>query len=625
MKNHLAIIIIFIISVSLCSDKEEKVKERIKKLYGENKEIKGEYEKDLSVTCHNGIFVGLKKNDVLSFKGIPYAKPPIGNLRWKSPVLAEDSNKVYQAYYFGKSPIQTEWPSEVGSYYPISEDCLTLNIWLNTKNESKDKTVMAFLHGGSYGWGGTSDPLYDGYNLINKFSDIILVTIEYRVGMFGFIDFSDVEGGEDYKTSGNLGVLDQICALNWIKKNIEKFGGNPERVTVFGESAGAGSVLLLPLIDGTQGLFKRIIAESGSINLSFSPEETKLFTEKLLKETGAKNMKELVNISIDKLIEINEKLNDNNNFPKRDGVVIPGDLYGAYKSGNGSNIDMLLGSNKDEARYWINEMGYYSSILSGMFIYEHSIPILFENNIKKLTDDDKKLVDNFMDHLDDKKVWKLTEFYNELLFRVPMNKQAELHSEAGGNTYVYHWAYPGEDQTIGACHAIELSYIFNNLQETIYTGNKINKELADEAQEMWVNFARNGDPSTSNHKWEKYNAKTRKIMILDENIHMEDDLKKDQRLLIEPLLKYYFNGNYGNLSLNVPQFYKIIAQVVGTLLIIIGIIVIIIVFIVKAIKKRRKKLKERELDIDDDNDENEEQKEQEGKANNEMGLFEKIN
>ena len=273
MKNLLTI---FIIPIILCFDKEEKAKERIQKLYGENKEIIGEYDESLSAICHNGIFVGLKTNDVLSFKGIPYARPPIGSLRWKSPVLAEDSSKVYQAYYFGKSPIQSEWPSELGSYYPQGEDCLTLNIWLNTKNESKNKTVMAFIHGGSYGWGGTSDPIYDGYNLINKFSDIILVTIEYRVGMFGFIDFSDVEGGEEYKSSGNLGLLDQICALKWIQKNIKQFGGDSEKVTVFGESAGAGSVSLLPLIDGTEGLFKRIIAESGSINLSFSPEETNI-------------------------------------------------------------------------------------------------------------------------------------------------------------------------------------------------------------------------------------------------------------------------------------------------------------------------------------------------------------
>ena len=171
---------------------------------------------------------------------------------------------------------------------------------------------------------------------------------------------------------------------------------------------------------------------------------------------------------------------------------------------------MLLGSNKDEVRYWINEMDYEYPYLSGMFVYKNGLPILFENNMKRLSDEDKKYVDNFMKLQKGKKVWKITEFYNELIFRIPMNKQAEFHSDSGGNTYVYHWKYPGEDQTIGACHAIELSYVFNNLQENIYTGNKINKELANEVQDMWINFARNGNPSTSQHIWENIILKQEK-------------------------------------------------------------------------------------------------------------------
>ena len=230
----LIIIMIILLVIFIPRTENDPNKERIADLIGENKIITGEYAKNLSVTCNNGIFVGLQKDNVLSFKGIPYAKPPIGNLRWKRPILLENSNKVFQAYYFGKSPIQTEIESELGSYYPQSEDCLKLNIWLNTKNESTDKTVMVFIHGGSYGWGGTSDPLYDGHNLVNKFPDIILVTIEYRLGVFGFIDFSSLDEKGEYKSSSNLGLLDQICALKWIKKNINNFGGNPDNITIFG-------------------------------------------------------------------------------------------------------------------------------------------------------------------------------------------------------------------------------------------------------------------------------------------------------------------------------------------------------------------------------------------------------
>jgi len=190
--NYILFILYF--SLSRCYSYEEK-KKYMKNLYGENKEIIGDYDRNLSIACNNGIFVGKKKGNVLSFKGIPYAKPPIGNLRWKDPVLAEDNNKVYEAYYFGKSPLQIEMNEHLGSFYPQSEDCLHLNVWLNTKDSSTGKTVMVFIHGGAFTSGATSDPVYDGYNLINKYEDIIYISIEYRLNILGFINLSSVSGG----------------------------------------------------------------------------------------------------------------------------------------------------------------------------------------------------------------------------------------------------------------------------------------------------------------------------------------------------------------------------------------------------------------------------------------------
>ncbi len=156
--------------------------------YHENKEIIGDnYNKDLSVKCNNGTFVGLKDGDVISYKGIPYAKPPIGLLRFKAPVEASNSDKTYEAYYFGKSSMQTKCDSEMSSHYKQGEDCLTLNIWKNATNNSNKKPVMTFIHGGSFQWGGTTDPLYEGTNFIQAHNDVILVTINYRVGILGFL------------------------------------------------------------------------------------------------------------------------------------------------------------------------------------------------------------------------------------------------------------------------------------------------------------------------------------------------------------------------------------------------------------------------------------------------------
>ena len=560
-------IILFIFPILLCSSSEEK--KLMQNLYGENKEIKGDYDKTLSKTCNNGIFVGTKKGNVISFKGVPYAKPPIGNLRWKEPVLAEDSSKVYQAYYFGKSPIQSEWKLQLASYYPQSEDCLYLNIWVNSKDNSTNKPIIVFIHGGSYGWGGTSDPLYDGNNLVEKYQDIIFISVGYRLGILGFINFSSVSGGEKFKASTNLGLLDQICALKWIQNNIKNFGGDPTKVTLMGQSSGASSISLLPLIDGTEGLFKRIIAESGSLSLTFSTDETKELTKRLLKESGAKNMDDLIKLSEAKLIEIANEIDDYDNYAVRDGNILPFDLYDAYKSGKTKNIDMLLGSNKDETRYWIKTLYYYTEIISGKFIYTHGLPILYESDLKKMNNEDKEYVDEFMNTLNDKKIWKITEFYNEIIFRIPMNKQAEYHSEVGGNTYVYHWKYPGEDEDMGACHNIELSYTLNNLENTLFTGKKINKKLANKVQDMWINFVRTGDPSTSEITWEKYDTDKKKTMILDEKIEMVEEYKDEQKEILEPLLKYYLNGNFAQMSYNVPQVYRIALQAIGTLLILI--------------------------------------------------------
>ena len=579
--------LIAVFSLSGCGTVEfDEAKAQIRALYGENLIIEGDYDDSLAAVCSNGVFVGLEDNGVISFKGIPYAEPPVGNLRWKNPVPVSDSETVFQAYYFGHSPIQTEWPSEEGSYYPQSEDCLTLNVWSNANGPAEGKTVMVFFHGGSYGWGAVSDSMYDGHNLIEKYPDVILVTVEYRLGILGFIDFSSVPGGEEYSTSGNLGLLDQVCALKWIQKNISAFGGDADNVTIFGESAGAGSVSLIPLIDDADGLYKRIIAESGSVAFTYSKAECRNLTKLLLEKSGCSTMSELTALSGDELAALNEELNDYNNFPERDGVVLPEDLYGAYANGDAAKADMLIGTNADEVRYWIAEMGYYLNGVSGMPIYRHGIPVMYENNRKRLTDEEKQSVDTFLSMENDQKIWRLTELYNELLFRIPAMKQAELHAGNGNHVYTYYWTMPGEDERVGACHAIELTYVFNNPQVTIYNGNLYSRELADTVQDMWVSFARSGDPGTGAIRWQPYDSQTRMTMVFGEDIHMESDLKADERKLVEPLLEHYFNGCYSQLDLMVPQIWRIVGQVLATV-ILFG---VVIVCFVAFIRRKRGKL-----------------------------------
>ena len=525
---------------------------RVRDSYGVNQLITGEYDAALSAKCHNGIFVGKSESDVLAFRGIPFAKPPVGELRWKAPEAAEDCTDVFEAYYNGKSPIQTEWPSEQASYYPQGEDCLYLNLWKNQADPTEKKPVMVFFHGGAYGWGGTVDPLYDGRNFVTKQSDIILVTVGYRTGLMGFVDLSYLEGGEDFPDAPNLGLLDQIEALRWVQKNIAAFGGDPDNVTIFGESAGGGSASLLPIIPQAKGLFRRAIAESGSVVLTFSKEECRDFTRRLIREAGTKKMSDLMALSEEQLQKINEAVNSYNNFPQRDGRLIPVDPYLPYEEGATKDVDILIGTNSEEMNYWIGEVG-------GVIPFRFTIPIKYENDLRLLNHEEKQRVKRFMSVMKGHSMFRMARFYDELMFRLPAVAQAEAHAEHGGKAYMYLWTIPSTITMRNACHAVELAYVFGNREETIYTGQVADEKISDTIMQMWTNFARTGNPSTDRVIWERYNGTKRATMILSETPHLQDDPLSGRRKLLFPLLKHMINPSYADLDYNVPFVKKVIA------------------------------------------------------------------
>jgi para-nitrobenzyl esterase len=211
----------------------------------------GNYDKSLAVKCINGTFVGKKAENIISYKGIPFVgQQPVGNLRWKAPVDVTPSDGVYEAYNYDKAPIQ-----EVGdpaTRFGTSEDCLYLNVWqADEPTASKKKPVIVWIYGGAFDVGGATDPTYDCTNFLKENPDVIVVTVNYRINILGFFHLSHLPDGKDYQDSQNLGLLDQLKALKWVHENIAAFGGDPDNVTIWGESAGAGSCTLLPLIKGS--------------------------------------------------------------------------------------------------------------------------------------------------------------------------------------------------------------------------------------------------------------------------------------------------------------------------------------------------------------------------------------
>ncbi|MBO6207744.1 MAG: carboxylesterase family protein, partial [Lachnospiraceae bacterium] len=308
----------------------------------------------VKVVCENGIMLGQSEEGVISFKGVPFAKPPTGKLRWKAPQAPDPSGDEIRCYDFGYTALQSEWPSEPASYFPKNEDCLTLNIWENKRviDSKEPKPVMVFFHGGAYGWGGTTDPMYNGQNFAKAHDDVILVTCNYRLGLMAFPDFSKIEGGGDY-TDINLALRDQIAALQWIKKNIAGFGGNPDNVTIFGESAGSWSVTALAISPKARGLFRRVIAQSGEM-VARDRKEAQKYADFVMKASGAKNMKELLAISGDEWMKLDSEkgIADECCFIVIDEDIIPKDLDKAFEEAAKSGVQMIMGSNSDEWNYF---------------------------------------------------------------------------------------------------------------------------------------------------------------------------------------------------------------------------------------------------------------------------------
>ena len=210
---------------------------------------------DLSVKTRYGTFNGfVDKQGVKTWLGIPFAQPPVGKLRWRAPEPLKPSNKTRDAKKFGFTAMQVVDENELASKNPQSEDCLTLNIW--TRGQKKNLPVMVFIHGGGFQTGGSSDPLYNGSNFAAA-NDVVIVTINYRLAVFGFVNFGAIDSA--FEGTGYLGLKDQVAALAWVKENISAFGGDPDNVTIFGESAGAISCMMQMVIPAAKGLFGKAI------------------------------------------------------------------------------------------------------------------------------------------------------------------------------------------------------------------------------------------------------------------------------------------------------------------------------------------------------------------------------
>ena len=497
----------------------QEIRETLKQMFGgENKPIVGgNYDKSLAVRCINGTFVGRKTEDITVFRGIPYVgRQPVGDLRWKAPVDVVPDDGVYEACYNAKSAYGNG-QLETGSLYYMDEDCLYLNVFRSDDASSRKKPVMVWIHGGAFEAGGTIDPMFDCVNLVKENPDIIVVTIAYRLGVMGFLHLSHLPDGQDYPDAQNLGLLDQVKALKWVHENIAAFGGDPDNVTIWGESAGAGSCTLLPLVPGAQPYFHRLIAESGSVNLTRSPEEAVACTEKLMEALDCKTVADLLKVDGEKLLETANALLFLRQFPERDGIHLPTDTFAAYAGGAAKDIEILVGCNKDEMNFFVSSFGLEGW---GVWVEERK-----KGKLALLPAEETALVDSFRKDVEGDWFQPDASLLSQSWFNAPIIKLSECQTMGGGRCYTYYFTPESPDPVMKCGHAIELAIVFNHPDATSDMGRAFDENFCRAMRRMWVQFAKTGCPSKD---WPLYDLKDKKVRVLDEfDIHpaKESDVK----------------------------------------------------------------------------------------------------
>jgi para-nitrobenzyl esterase len=486
------------------------------------------------VELGQGVLAGSEKDGVLRFRGIPYAAPPVGAGRLRPPGPAPGWEGVRDARAFGPRAMQNPSPLETAlgaEGMPMSEDCLTLNVWTSAVDDGR-RPVMVWIHGGGFSGGSAATPWYDGTRFAQ--AGVVVVTINYRLGSFGFLHLADL-AGDGHAGSGNAGILDQVAALEWVRDNIAAFGGDPGNVTVFGESAGAMSVGTLLGLPRARGLFHRAILQSGAAHNVHDRQTATANAERILAGCGlgpddADRVRDLPASSLlAAQKEVGEELADRGLLfqPVVDGEVVPRPPLETIAEGLNADVPVVIGTTADEWALFelldprlasLDEAGLVRRIrrLLGdaapdvVAAYRAARPELGPGGV-------------------------FSAIMTDWTFRIPALRLAEAHVAAGGRAYVYEfrWASTAFEGRLRSCHALEIPFVFDVLDKATaqaFTGPGAPRELAVAMNRAWAAFARCGDPG-----WPAYDTERRATQVFDVGLAVEDDPRPAERLAWEGL------------------------------------------------------------------------------------------
>lgn len=461
------------------------------------------------VKTDKGYIRGLTENNIPVFKGIPYAQPPVGSLRYMPPVAHTAWKDTLSTTGFGSSATQPEGKKVTGT-----EDCLYLNLYTPAADNHK-RAVVVWVHGGSMTNGSGSG--MNGHAFTDK-DDIVTITINYRLGALGFLYMGDVD--KKYAQSGNLGLLDVIAALKWIHRNIAAFGGDPDRVTVMGESAGAKLLSAVMVAPASKGLYKQAILESGSVSCIRDIATAKNERGRLLKQLGLTpgDARKLLTMPADSIIKaqgiICEGIGGNSQFgPVYDGVTIPEDGYKYAQSGKLAGIRAIIGSNENEGAAFTGPNANYSNANNDIFkpLFQNDAPMAYAYYQRQLKTDSAYAA----------AVKTLTQY----MYQMHSYRFAKALSTAGTSVWVYRYKYQN-GKPPGARHGDELHYIWGAEKILNSNDDAAKKQLARSLHGTWVAFIKTGNPNMSDApQWPKYYSNTREVMVFDSTdsvVHLKE-------------------------------------------------------------------------------------------------------
>ncbi len=498
---------------------------------------------EIIVVTTAGKVRGITERDVLVFKGIPYGAPTSGNRRFLPPVPPEPWTDVRDAIEFGPSCPQGRAAAEEQNLgnapaVPQREDCLVLNIWTRAVGDGAKRPVMVWLHGGGFTSGSGSSAIYNGTGLVKR-GDVVVVTINHRLNIFGFMHLADI-AGEAFAGSGMAGMLDIVLALKWVKDNIAAFGGDPNNVTIFGESGGGRKVSLLLTMPSAKGLFHKGIIESSPGLRGMESKSATDVAERLLAKLEIKTneIDKLQNMPVPQLLEAVMTLPPRTPvrpegraagslmsfMPVMDGSYLPSHPFLPSASPALNDVPIMIGTNRDEIALFIAGDPRRRRLTE---------PELIERLTPRLGDKRDSIIATYRKTRPNATPWDLLIGITSEDRRLGCIKLAESKLAAGKAPifmYLFTWESDYKGYLFKSCHALEIPFVFDTTEDMPITGSRPDKpHLVDSVSGAWIAFAHTGNPSHPGiPKWEPYTLNKRATMILDVPCRLEIDPAREE-------------------------------------------------------------------------------------------------